>query len=384
MNVDEVTPRFAPQLTWPDDRLFAWAAGQIGVPKQEPADSFVLHAPLELMARGALLRWVPTPQRGRARARLVGLVAAYLDAGPGVEAPQPVAPSSVPDAADALVRAVDAGDLDEIDRYATWLGEHVSVGEQRRLLGPPLASSLGAAAHAGIALHLLGRTPPLGTSLLRGAVREVGRQPDWRVRTDGLVVGERPLLDALLDTPRLGLPGSDFIYPMVAQGADAAAALLADVAPDAGSAARAVSRVAAWSMLQDNPDRAPYGWTHCLTIPQAILSLGLDPALAVSVAGTQLIGFRAALGTGPLRPGAPVPPVADEVVTELATAASLHHDAHLVKYTLACFDAAAADPEQRSLYLAAASALAAWWAAQPDDGFFDTATPARAAGAVGP
>ena len=32
------------------------------------------------------------------------------------------------------------------------------------------------------------------------------------------------------------------------------------------------------------------------------------------------------------------------ITTELASRAALHPDAHVVKYTLACFDAAAADP----------------------------------------
>ena len=51
----------------------------------------------------------------------------------------------------------------------------------------------------------------------------------------------------------------------------------------------------------------------------------------------------------------------DELTTELATYAALHEDAHLAKYTLACFDAAEADPEERRLFLAAAAYLGAWW-----------------------
>ena len=42
-----------------------------------------------------------------------------------------------------------------------------------------------------------------------------------------------------------------------------------------------------------------------------------------------------------------------------------------MKYTLACLDAAADDPDQRHLYLASAASLSGWWAAQPADGFFD-------------
>jgi len=46
----------------------------------------------------------------------------------------------------------------------------------------------------------------------------------------------------------------------------------------------------------------------------------------------------------------------------LASAASAHHDAHVVKYTLACLDAADADPSHGRLHLAAAASLIGWWA----------------------
>ena len=52
----------------------------------------------------------------------------------------------------------------------------------------------------------------------------------------------------------------------------------------------------------------------------------------------------------------------DDVVPELAARAGSHDDAHVAKYTLACFDAAAADPARRRLFLAAAAYLGAWWA----------------------
>ena len=54
----------------------------------------------------------------------------------------------------------------------------------------------------------------------------------------------------------------------------------------------------------------------------------------------------------------------DAMVTMLVTRAATHHDAHLVKYTLACLDAAADDPPHRRLYLAAAASLGGYWAAQ--------------------
>jgi hypothetical protein len=206
--------------------------------------------------------------------------------------------------------------------------------------------------------------------------------------------------------PTLGVPGSDFIYPIMNQAeesglADKLLRGLIGEQPDVPAARRDLARVAAWSMLEEPADHAPYGWSHCLTMPQAVLGLagrGASPHTAVAVAATHVVGFRAALGSraldGDWTPAAPAttdlaeaieagPEQAaatawhtpDEgthgVVAELATRASCHHDAHLVKYTLACLDAAAYDPDQRRLYLAAAASLSAVWAAQPSDRFFD-------------
>ena len=44
-------------------------------------------------------------------------------------------------------------------------------------------------------------------------------------------------------------------------------------------------------------------------------------------------------------------------------AACAHRDAHLVKYTLACLDAAAADPDAARLFHAGAASLLAFWEA---------------------
>src|SRR5215217_3421143 len=323
--------------SWSDRRLAAEVAEVVAVPKEAPADSFVLHAPLELLGRVGLLPAVRPDAREGARQRLV------------------------------------------------WL----------------------AAAHGSILLYLLPRVAPGGEvtgAVLRGPARELARMPQWRLHwfedPDEPIAGS-PLADALLDVPPLGVPGSTFIHPIMSQAEDSglAAKLLSGVLaarPQAAEARRELSRVAAWSMLQEPPDFAPYGWSHCLTMPQAVLGLagrGTSDRTAVAVAATHVVGFRAALGAvtihGNWRPPAPATTDLVEaigagpleaaasawhaaegddhaVVTELATRASLHHDAHLVKYTLACLDAAADDPDQRRLYLAAAASLSAWWAAQPD------------------
>ncbi len=144
-------------------------------------------------------------------------------------------------------------------------------------------------------------------------------------------------------------------------------------------------------MLQDDPTYAPYGWTHCLTLAQAAIGVRhrlADPVAGAAVAATYVVAFRAAEGAhaieidwepepndiAPLDALAAEPAVAagavfhasadalDDIVPELAARAGSHDDAHVAKYTLACFDAAAADPVRRRLFLAAAAYLGAWWA----------------------
>ena len=58
-------------------------------------------------------------------------------------------------------------------------------------------------------------------------------------------------------------------------------------------------------MLQEPPDYAPYGWSHCLTMPQAVMGIagdGVDVPRATAVAATYVVGFRAALGQRALDP----------------------------------------------------------------------------------
>jgi hypothetical protein len=163
---------------------------------------------------------------------------------------------------------------------------------------------------------------------------------------------------------------------------------------DARRAERAILRVAARSMLQDDSAFAPYGWTHCLTLPQAVLQIrGWLPDVdrAAAVAATYVVGFRAAVGRdaidlewSPEPTSVELLPSLDEgpeiaarawyhaedeaiapALPELIGRAAAHEDAHLAKYTYACLAAAQTDVAQRALYRAAAASLAAWWAGQP-------------------
>ncbi|MEY2402786.1 MAG: hypothetical protein QOD38_337, partial [Acidimicrobiaceae bacterium] len=178
-----------------DDRSLVAEVGElIAVPKAAPADSFVLHAPLELLARAGLLPYVRPADRAKARDRIRGLAAEYTAAGDPVEPPAPVEAESVDDGARRLVAALEAGELDEVDALACWLGARVSAIELRQLLAQPVAASLAAAAHASILLYLFPRVAlaadvPVG--ILRGPARELARHPDWQIRwfddPDGIV-----------------------------------------------------------------------------------------------------------------------------------------------------------------------------------------------------
>ncbi len=387
-----------------DAELVTSAARRLVVPRQGPADSFVLHAPLELMARGALLHQVAPDQRERARQRLVW-VAATFEQQPAVDI---VAVTASGLATVATLRAaVDAGDLDEADRVAAGLAGATSAAGLVGALADLLVARLSAAGHGSIFLYHLSRlAAPDAALMVRGLVREVARHPDWELTwmndrdRQGTPTGD--LFERLLDHPDVGDPGSHFIFPTMSlvEQTGLAAALLGPATDGLSvpEARRDLVRVAALAMLQDDPDHAAYGWSHALTMPQATLGAaahGEDPGRAVAVAATHVLGFRATLGTRRLDPQwtPPPPPAAVEPATfldsgpdgaagamwhapdaelaayvrQLTTYAACHSDAHLAKYTLACLDATRDDPGAGRLYLAAAGFLAGWWRTRGHD-----------------
>jgi hypothetical protein len=386
-----------------DAELAAAVGAAVSRPRVGPASSFVLHAPLELAARVALLPLVAPGHRAAAREHIHSIATEYDAAGAAVDAPLPVEHESIAAATSALAEAIDAGDLDAVDTTAAWLGDHATGAALRAHLTDVVLPRLAAAAHAPILLYQLPRVASRGelpSTLLRPLARELARHPDWRLTWfDALGPGGRAPAEALWEavaaTPRLGSPGSDFIFPLMSQAEESGVASELLAAPVAGvdldGGARVLLRAAALTMLQEPPDYAPYGWSHCLTMPQAVLGTAAaarDPRRALAVAATFVVGFRAALAVNPLTPEyAPAnpgigldtaldtgpavaagaawhTPVRDRsrLVTALATRASTHPDAHLVKYTLACLDAAAWDPPFAPTYLAAAASLAGYWA----------------------
>ena len=358
------------------------AAELIAVPRREQETSFTLHAPLELLARVGLLPYLDDETRAGALARISRLADTYAATGTPVATPAAVEFPDPMAAAVELAAALRAGAGDRVDAIACWLAPRVDHTLARHLLAPAIVDSLAAAGHAPIGLHLLPRVAGGGLSLalLRGALRSIARQPAWRIDWFAQAITTSApvtLRDALAAVPRLGPPGSSFIYPLMSQVQQSGVAtrvLGPALAPDldVAAATRTLLRAAAWSMLHEDPRRAPYGWTHCLSMPQAVLTLaddGVPARTAVAVAATHVAGFRAAYATQAL------PSLADDASEvdpsppnerALASFAALHANEHLVKYTLACLHACATDPAWRSTYLRAAAYLADWWRAHPD------------------
>ncbi len=360
-------------------------ASSLAMPRSEAPDSFVLHAPLELLARAAVLPHVSPDHRADAHARMRS-IAPRFDA---FAEPAPIADVDFDDvqaAASALRRAVQDGDLDTATAAGRHLGRTLDAGALAATVGDLLTPSLAAAAHGPIFLHHLPRSlprSPTAGAMFGTLAREVARHPEWTLRwQDRGLVGTGDLVENLATVEVLGPPGSDFIQPLMVQAEEsglAADAVGTAIGPetDPTEAERAILRIATASMLLDDPARAPYGWSHCLTIPQGILSTlrtSSDPRRVVALAATHVVGFRAGLGSEPLSrlaghsggigadglvPGVERP--THEQLQRAVDHAATHEDAHLVKYVVSCLDAARTDPGGAHQHLAAAVRLSDWW-----------------------
>jgi len=399
-----------------DAALVDEVAHAVAQAKEGAADSFLLHAPLEVLARDALLAALAPGGREAARRRLALVAVEYTRAGAPASPPAPRAFDSPSDGLARLRAALAAGKLDDADAAAAWLAEVLTPTELARALADEVLPRLAAAAHGSIFLYLLPRVAPRSRAaarMVRGLVRELAREPSWRLswhlaverqharlsRDHDPARAEEALFEALRRPPSPGTPESLFIYPtmsLVEKSGLAASLLDAPTrALDVRQATRVLLRIAALSMLQDSTEHAAYGWSHCLTLPQAALGIagGLAvPADAVAVAATYVLGFRSIVGSVSLERDwspEPLPPERDRIealtaspadaasalwharreelpslVAHVVASAAAHEDAHLAKYTLACLDAAADDPAAARLYLAAAAFLAAWWATE--------------------
>jgi hypothetical protein len=360
-----------------DHALIEAAIAAITPPKVTASSSFILHAPLELAARAALLPMVNAEARHVARERIAEIALRYVKSGDAATVPAQQFASS-DDAFAALAAAFETKSADAADAAITHLAANASVTALRHRLTDAIAPLLSAAGHAPIllaALPVIDQQFAGAKALLRAPVRALAKASDIRLtwhlapRAFPHIANAAEQLQKILAAPPRVMSDSNSIAPTVlaVEKSGDAARLLAPLIDSLtiADARRVLLRIAAWSMLQDDPKQAPYGWTHCLTLPQALLQnadASQNHSALIAIAATEVLGMRATEGNtdiDTMRPFAALPPAPP--MGALAAFAASHHDAHVAKYTLACFQAAADDPEAAPLFMAAAAYLHNWW-----------------------
>ncbi len=379
----------------------------IAQPKLAAPSSFALHAPLDLLARGRLLPWVDVSARDLARRRIAEIATRYAASGEEIIA-APCRFLNDECTITALKTAMITGDATAAHNAVNFLASATSVANDvsverandiRRALMDWVVPQLGAAGHAPIlfaALPWAARTLANAMRLLCAPVYYLARssagQMDWLDSsafanvplgsTSTEVQGGNDPVHALwcaLRAPSaIKAPSSSIAPTLLASQSQMVADrafVRACASITAADAERVILRTAALSMLHDDPDEAPYGWTHCLTLPQAVLQnrdVASDHRTVVAMAASYVYAFRSTLGSTALvdeqlaAVSTDLEPISvknsHEQIYQLATNAAIHRDAHLAKYTLACFDAVATDPTAHTLYVSAAQRLYDLWA----------------------
>ena len=415
--VDEYKDRALGELS--DAELFDQVCSIVARPPVRGLTSFTLHAPLEVMARYGLMRLVDPSDREFARLQMVASAAAY---GHQVALmPDPARVYSFPDANTAaaeLASTFTSGDADGMEALVLSVALQFGTKSLVNLLTPLALPTLTGASHSHIGLWLLLRhAEPAGVenaSLLRAAARALAADPTGQMKSfQGMSIERsrrlktppeevtKEILDKLAD-PAKGTLGGQSIRELVETGEKTGNVdtLFGDFIrhdlsqPQIDAAFRAVLRVSAHSMLQDDLEQGKFGWSHCLNLPQSAFGLSSvttnrKPALAAAL--VWIVAYRSVLSDRALDLGWHPQPIKDASILEalqtspaaaasrvwhapdgelsairriLATEASIRNDIHLVKYTRACLDMGAFDPEHVRLYLAAAAHLCAVWMAE--------------------
>ena len=424
--VDQYTSRKLDKVS--DGGLYRQAVAIISRPQAKCTKSFTLHAPLELMARFGLLSYVDPTQRSLARLQMVASASAYESGVQVATAPSKVNPfPSLASAKTEFTNAFRAADADGLEALVLQIAAQFGTASLVQLLTPLALPTLTGASHSHIGLWLLIRHARAGdsgdASLLRAAVRRIAADPSAQLSSfSGMAIsGSKPLdrsptlieQDILnkLSRPSRGERSGRGLRALFEAGEQTGNAdtlfgefIRHDLNHGQMDAAfRAVMRVCAHSMLQDRQSQSKFGWSHCLTLPQAacgLSSLNIDRKLALAATLVWITSYRSvlskkdldfswtppkpspeltfqdALNESPEVAGAKVwhakPEEIPNIVQTLATQASIRNDQHLVKYTRACFDMGSFDPSFRQLYLASAAHLCALWISEtPQDGILD-------------
>ena len=370
--------------------------------------SFELHTPLELMARYRLLPWVEGELRHTARAQMLATALDFrriakpfpAASGPRVERTSVSVDAPWQDLA-AVLRHPRADDLQTVARQ----------------LADRILANVGGAGHGHLLLAFAREADGWACERLAPHLRSLVEWFASDEETDGAALLEdlQPLAAAkrvedvaafLAAVPR---NSAESEHGGIRGIVDCARQTGFDCQVEADPYARPLPRcvaaleVAARFMLLED-DELEYGWSHCLTLPEAACTLAEGATdggaeLPTAVAVSYVAAFVSAL-----RSGTPLPPRAGTSMKELdatrqhlrnaltgddalraapavalrlneaeatsawtliCSLASVRPDAHLVKYTFACLRCANRSQHPRLFLAAAAKLLAAWLARFP-------------------
>src|SRR5882757_722652 len=184
--VDEYRDRALRELS--DAEIFDQICAIVARPRVRGLTSFTQHAPLEVMARYGLMRFVEPSDRELARLQMVASAAVY---GHQVDLmPDPTRVFSFPDAntaAGELAGAFAGGDADGMEALVLSVALQFGTKSLVNLLTPLALPTLTGASHSHIGLWLLLRhAEPAGTenaSLLRAAARALAADPTAQMKS---------------------------------------------------------------------------------------------------------------------------------------------------------------------------------------------------------
>lgn len=359
--------------------------------------SLEIHAALEVMARYALLPRVNAARRAGARRNMARAARdfAAIAVSPAVGAGAPQDGGSI--------NALEVAPWPDVGRC---MGEAITQPRALRALAPRVLQQVGGAGHGQILLrHVLDADPHVRRKLLPHLQLFIGAFGEDDDTAQGAVIPQlRPLLAAsssAVDEFLGGIPRSTVATPhsgirgVMAHGQGVEVADMA-TRPVANGDVAGMACVAAARLMLTAQTELEYGWSHCLTLPEAAWTFAhrgeVDEALGALVALSYVVGFIAALGF-PGWPSLPtagstpatkisafrqalasatptdaVPiclgatePFARQAWGEVVSMASEMEDAHLVKYVHSCLRSASRKPAAEPIFLAAATRLLARW-----------------------
>jgi len=393
-----------------DEQVLATSFEQVSAPICQPRTSFQLHAPLELCARAHVLPMVGEDCRELARQQIFAVGHVFKN-----KAPKDTELAAAPEgeSVDALLNTIRQAcseyDLPKVTACAIAVAKQIPDDDVlTHTLSDFCLENTAGAAHLPIFFAYLHVLPPSLRPSAKGSFPGLANElaspfnvpyPDFSDRDDlvNSPIDVEEIEDIVAGVPHLGFPGIGIVIELVTQilkdgwiERNASLFSRAAVSPEAAhDVYNTFCRYAAFAMLEEPDTYAKYGWSHNLSLPLAIARIhdrAPNPLKALVAAGVAYAGFRSGSATVAIQPQIARQRIADlgshaseQEWSRLASEASVHTDAHLVKYVSSAMMASDRDPEATGLYFAAAERLLKLWQKEiPDDQIVNSLTAGRA------